>query len=206
MGDAKGLPMLRTMWVVALALSAPGCVWMETGPNAPPGRPVSDFDMLLESETDRFYSEGFQLGLSRFGGSTTATLVGRAMWEDPARGGVFAIPRDINGIIGVEVREPPSEAGSIRVVVSEDTATLIGVTAADLWLAPNGRVTGTMTGLMFADPWDDSPSPTTVEVDGPVGIECDTTPSPATLSLADGSVATFDCDDEAVASFTITRS
>jgi len=167
-----------------------------------PARPTSDFDTTLTSPSTDFYSDGFIFALNGHetgGGYANVHLLNYG-WDDDSRGGVVGSMRGTHLSFGFPDAE--NDNGEIR--VSLDAAALDGTIAEalDLVFHPDGTVTGTITGEGFGDPYGSAPSPAEVVVDGVWSLDCLNAGSPAELDLADGSMATFDCES-GVPSYTI---
>lgn len=187
--------MLKNSVLLAL-LALAGCTSPST---VSPARPTSDFPVSFIGSSDAFYAERlvFTLGWSADEGGYGG-LSARYMWAEP---GVGVGTR--GGDLAASIWEEPTVVdGRLLVVMSEETESLLGLSSAELFISPDGTIEGTMVGDEFVRPYGVEPTPTEVEVSGPLTLSCALGGAAPELELANGSRAVFDCSTP-VATFTI---
>lgn len=119
---------------------------------------------------------------------------GRYFWEDP-EGGVSSFgSADFSSQV---IDDVELDNDDLHVTVAGGD----GFDSADLWISPDGTVSGTMIGQHFVG-WNAEPTTTEVAVSGPIELGCHNIGGPPELELSDGSVAVFDCSERNV-TFTI---
>jgi hypothetical protein len=191
----------------SLALLLAACAADGPGdPSVPLPLPVSDFPVSFTGEDDTFHAERLVLWLNWSEESDGyAAITADYYAEDPEGRGVRPFPSD-----GIEISifdDPPLVDGRIHIVLGEESGRLHGerfpLRSADVFLAPDGTITGTLVSPGFDDPFVEVHEDTEVEVAGPIVIGCHNAPTPPVLELADGSRAVFDCPRGDFATFVI---
>lgn len=101
-------------------------------------------------------------------------------------------PRTTSEPVG---RSRPTSCYDGELRVSLDAVALDGTIAdgLDILFHADGTMTGTISGVGFADPYGTEPASTEVVVDGVWPLDCLNAAYPAEMDLTDGSVATFAC-------------